>query len=216
MAPRSDARRNQATLVAAGRVVFAEQGTDATLEEIARRAGLGIGTLYRRFATREALVEAIYAEHIDEVAEAAERGVASDDPWEGLVGFLERTLELQAANLPLRDVFLRHPAGTGRIAERRRRIRLLLKRLVARAHEQGTLRPDFTAADLTLALWSFAPVLEATAGIAPDAWRRHLRVLLDGMRAGAATPQRVHALTARQLEAAIETLRNRYRRRRAA
>jgi AcrR family transcriptional regulator len=216
MATRRDVQRNQELLLAAGRDVFSERGTQATLEEIARRAGLGIGTLYRHFPTREALVEAIYEEHIDDVVAAAEEGAAAEDAWEGLVGFLERALELQARNLPLREVFLRHPAGTGHIAAQRRRIRPLLKRLIGRAREQGTLRPDFTQGDFFFTMWSFAPLVEVTARIAPDAWRRHLRIVLDGMRSSAATPQSVRPLSAPQLEAATEALRNSFHRRRAA
>ena len=213
---RRDAQRNREKLVAAGREVFVEQGADASLEEIARRAEVGIGTLYRHFPSREALVEVIFERHIEEVLAAAEQADAADDAWEGLVGFLERVLELQSRNLPLRDVFLRHPVGEGRIAERRKRIGPLLKRLVARAREQGALRADFTPGDLSLAMWSFAPLFEATAEVAPDAWRRHLRILLDGMRPSAATPQVTRPLTERQVESAIDALRNRYQRRRAA
>ena len=216
MPPRRDAQRNRGRLVAAGREVFAEHGDETTLEEIARRAGVGIGTLYRHFPTREALIEVIFQEHIGEVLSAAEQAAASEDAWQGLVGYLERVLALQARNLPLRDVFLRHPVGEGRIAEQRRRIGPLLKTSIARARAQGTLRDDFRLSDLSFASWSFAPLFEATAGIAPNAWRRHLRILLDGMRAEAAVPQRVRPLSARQLEAAIDALRSRYHRRRAA
>jgi AcrR family transcriptional regulator len=213
---RRDAQRNRERLVAAGREVFAEQGADATLEEVARRAEVGIGTLYRHFPTREALVEVIYQEHIGEVLAAAEQAAAAEDAWAGLVGFLERVLELQARNLPLRDIFIRHSVGEGKIAEQRRRIVPLLKPLIARARRQGALRADFTLGDLSLVMWSFAPVFEATAGVAPNAWRRHLRILLDGMRPAAATPQQVRPLAGRQLEAAYEALRGRYHRRRAA
>ena len=215
MPQRRDAARNRALLVAAGREVFAEQGADASLEEIARRAGVGIGTLYRHFPSREALVEVIYEEHIDAVLVAAEQAVAEDDAWSGLVGYLEHVLDLQARNLALRSVFIRHPAGEG-VTKRRKQIVPLLDRLLARGREQGVLRDDLTVADLSLALWSFTPVFEATAGIAPQAWRRHLRILLDGMRPAAATPQEVRPLTARQLTAAIDALRGRYHRRRVA
>jgi AcrR family transcriptional regulator len=213
---RRDAQRNHEKLVAAGREVFAEHGAEATLEEVARRAEVGIGTLYRHFPSREALVEVIFEEHIGQVLAAADEAAASDDAWAGLVSFLERVLELQAGNLPLRDVFLRHPVGEGRIAERRKQIGPLLKKLVARAREHGSLRSDFTVGDLLLAMWSFAPVFEATAGIAPNVWRRHLQLVLDGMRAEAATPRRVRPLGEPQIESAIDALRNRYHRRRAA
>src|SRR5262249_4963186 len=170
---------------------------------------VGIGTLYRHFPTREALVEMIYAEHIEEVLAAAEEALVVEDAWAGLVGFLERTLELQARNLPLRGVFLRH-TQTGSLAERRRRIQPALVQLIERAREQGAVRDDLTLGDLSLALWSFAPIFEATAGVAPQAWRRHLRILLDGMRPAAPTPHDVRPLAGRQLQAAIDALRSRY------
>jgi AcrR family transcriptional regulator len=212
--PRRDAVRNRQKLLDAGREVFAED-PGAPFEEIARRAGVGIGTLYRHFPTRDALVEVIYAEHIDEVLAAAEEAADAENAWDGLVAFLERVLELQARNLPLRDVFLRHGADTA-LAERRRLIQPALVRLVARGREQGVVRDDFTLGDLSLALWSFAPIFEATSGVAPEVWRRHLQILLDGMRPAAATPQRVRPLAGKQLEAAIHALRTRYHGRRAA
>ena len=111
--------------------------------------GVGIGTLYRHFPSRDALVEAIYAEHIGEIVALAEESAAAEDAWAGLTGFLERVLELQARNLPLRAMFLRQAGGSGIVAERRRQILPLLKRLVDRAREQGALRDDFTIADLS-------------------------------------------------------------------
>ena len=212
--PRRDAERNRQKLLDAGREVFAED-PGAPFEEIARRAGVGIGTLYRHFPTRDALVEVIYAEHIDEVLAAAEEAADAENAWDGLVAFLERVLELQARNLPLRGVFLRHGADAA-LAERRRLIQPVLARLVARGREQGVVRDDFTLGDLSLALWSFAPIFEATSGVAPGVWRRHLQILLDGMRPAAATPQRVRPLAGKQLESAIQALRARYHGRRAA
>ena len=102
------------------------------------------------------------------------------------------------------------------MAEQRRQLGPALERLIANAREQGALRDDYAVSDLSFALWSFAPLFEATAGVAPNAWRRHLRILLDGMRAQAATPQRVRPLSRRQLDAALDALRARYHRRRAA
>jgi AcrR family transcriptional regulator len=212
---RRDAARNRAKLTAAGREVFAEHGPDASFEEVARRAGVGIGTLYRHFPSREALAEEIYAEHIEEVVSAAEAAAAEEDAWSGLVFFLEHMLDLQARNLPLRGLFFRLSGGP-RAAERRRLILPLLEQVVERGRAQGVLRDDLAVGDLSLALWSFTPVLEATAGVAPNVWRRHLRILLDGMRPEAATPQEVPPLAGRRLERAIDALRERYHRRRAA
>jgi AcrR family transcriptional regulator len=212
--PRRDAERNRARLIEIGRVTLAELGPDAPLEEIARRAGVGIGTLYRHFPTREALVASIFAEHMEEVLAAAEDAAEADDGWDGLVGFLERVLALQARNLPLRSIFLRVPAEAN--AERRKRIQPALDRAIARAKEQGSLRADFAVGDLVVAMWSFAPIFEATAEVAPNAWRRHLRIVLDGMRPEGATTQDVRPLGGKQLERAIDALRSRYHRRRAA
>jgi len=216
MPRRADAIRNRSLLVAAGGEVFAERGPDASLEEIARRAGVGIGTLYRHFPSREALVDAIYAEHIGAVVEVAEEAVADADAWRGLERFLEHVLELQARNLPLRAAFLRQATTTGLVAERRSRILPLLKRMVERAKEQGALRDDLTVGDLSAAIWSFAPIIEATAEVAPDAWRRHLRIVLDGMRPLGATRQKTRPLTQSQLESATDALRGRYHRKRSA
>jgi AcrR family transcriptional regulator len=212
---RRDAARNRAALVTAGRDVFAEQGPDASLEEIARRADVGIGTLYRHFPTRDALVEVIFEEHFDQVVAAAETAAADEDGWHGIVSFMDTVLDLQSRNLPLRGVFLRLRTSPG-IAERRKMMGPLLDRLVEHAREQGVVRDDFTVGDLSMAMWSFAPIFESTADVAPQAWRRHLQILLDGMRADAATPQTVRPLAPRQIERAMEALRERYHRRRAA
>jgi len=212
---RRDAARNRAKLIAAGRDVFAERGPDASLEEIARRADVGIGTLYRHFPTREALVEVLFEEHFDQIVAAAEAAAADEDAWRGLVGFLDRVLDLQARNFPLRSLFLRLPTTPG-IAERRRMIGPLLERLAEHAREQGAVRDDLTLGDVSMAMWSFAPIFEATGDIAPQAWRRHLQILLDGMRPAAATPQTVRPLSRRQLERAMDALRERYHRRRLA
>ncbi len=204
---RSDARRNHELLVVAAREVFAERGLEASLEEIARRAGLGIGTLYRHFATREALVEAIFEGRIDELVALGEAAEAEPDAWLAVVLVLERTLELQAGDRVLKDVLMRYPPGEGRLASAREELRAVFERTLVRAQEQGTLRADFALPDLALALWSFGPLIDATAEVAPNAWRRHLHWLLDGLRAAAATPQSEAALSDEQLLAAMQALK---------
>ncbi len=204
---RRDARRNHELLVATAREIFAERGVEAPLDEIARRAGLGIGTLYRHFPTREALVEAIFAERVDEFRTVGEAALAEPDAWTGLVGFLEATLELQSGDRLLKEIFLRHPPREGRLTETRLEFSRLFEQVLARAHEQGVLRPDFTVPDLALVLWSFAPVIDATATIEPNAWRRHLHWLLDGLRTRSATPQTQPPLDDKQLSEAMRCLR---------
>lgn len=204
---RRHAQRNHELLVAAAREVFAEQGVDASLEQVARRAGVGIGTLYRHFTTREALVEAIFERRVGELLVVAEAAAAEADGWSALTYLLERTLDLQAGDRVFKALLMRYPPGEGRLSSARDELRRLFEQVLARARGQGTLRSDFTVADLALLFWSFAPLIEATAEVAPQAWRRHLRVLLDGLRADAATPHVEPALTDEELLAATRALR---------
>jgi AcrR family transcriptional regulator len=204
---RRHARRNHELLVAAAQDVFSERGVEASLEEIARRAGVGIGTLYRHFATREALVEAIFERRIGEIVAVSEAAAAEPDAWLAFVRFLERTIELQAGDRVLKDVLMRYPPVAGRLASAREQMRQTLEHVIERAHTDGGLREDFTFADLVLLHWSFTPLIDATAEVAPNAWRRHLHVLLDGLRVQSATPQREPPLTDEQLHAAMQALR---------
>lgn len=213
---RSHARRNHGLLVAAAREVFAERGAEASLEEIARRAGVGVGTLYRHFATREALVEAVYERRIGELVAVAEAALAEDDGWLALVGLIERILEAQAGDRLLKDVILRSAPGAGRVEAAREEMRSLFERVLGRARAEGALREDFAFPDLALLLWSFSPLIDATADVAPSAWRRHLHWLLDGLRATAATPQVEPPLSGRQLQEASQALRSRRLGRRSA
>src|ERR1700761_5235070 len=99
---RADARRNYDKLVSAAREVFAEQGSDATLEEISRRAGVGIGTLYRHFPAREALIEAAYVDGVEEICAAVDKH-AGEEPWEALTGWLLEVVGFAATKRVLAD-----------------------------------------------------------------------------------------------------------------
>ena len=212
---RRHAKRNHELLVEAAREVFAEQGVEASLEEIARRAGVGIGTLYRHFTTREALVEAIVERRMAELVGVAEASAREPDGWAALVQLLERMLELQADDRLLKDVLMRYSHGAGRLTSARAELRRLFEQVLERARAQGTLRDDFTLSDLALLFWSFTPVLDATADVAPQAWRRHLHWLLDGLRPEAATAPSEPPLSDEQLGTAMEALREQRLRRRS-
>ena len=206
---RRHARRNHELLVAAAREVFAERGVEASLEEIARRAGVGVGTLYRHFATRDALVEAVFERRIGDFVAIAQAALDEPDGWRALVGFLEHTLALQADDRMLKEALLHSPPGTGRVESAREELRRQFEQVLARAREQGHLRDGFAFADLAMLLWSFAPLMDATAEVAPNAWRRHLHWLLDGLRAESATPQVEPPLSDEQLRASMQALRRR-------
>jgi AcrR family transcriptional regulator len=196
---RKDAQRNRAALLDAARTAFAQEGLDAALEGIARRAGLAIGTLYRHFPTRMDLVAAIVAEKKRAWIKAAETAVALEPAWDGLTFFLERVCELQAGDRAFNDIAsMRFPYARG-IETARKRAYDLGRRIVERAQAEGSLRPDVTAEDLTFIFWAHARISEATHAIDPDAWRRYLALTLDGLRATAAHPLPAPPLRPRQV-----------------
>lgn len=196
---RKDSRRNRAALLAAARTAFAEEGLNAALEGIARRAGVAIGTLYRHFPTRMDLVAAVIAEKKRAWIKAAEAAAVMEPAWDGLVFFLERVCELQAGDLGFNDISsMRFPNAPG-VEAARKRAYDLGRRIVERAQAEGSLRPDITAEDLAFVDWAHSRVSEATHAIDPNAWRRYLALTLDGLRASAAHPLPVPPLRPRQM-----------------
>jgi AcrR family transcriptional regulator len=196
---RSDARRNREQLVASAHELFAASGLDVSVEEITRHAGVGMGTLYRHFATKEDLIDAVLEDAFAGLLDAAKEAVEAEDAWAGLTSFLERALAEHVGNRGLKDIIAMRAHGRERTEALRARIRPLLRRLIERAQEQGSLRADFTPEDLPLVFWSADRVIDATAGVSPDFWRRYLALLLDGLRAAAATPLPHPPLTRAQL-----------------
>ena len=200
---RRDARENRERILAAARAAFAADGVDVSVEEIARRAGVGMGTLYRRFPTKQDLVQAVIEESLDAFVIAAEEALAQSDPWMGFAGFVERVLELHVENRALREVLAGTEHGHARDAVRRR-VRPLVRRLIERAHADGSLRRDFTPEDMPLVFMTGGRVLEAARGVAPDLWRRYLGLLLDGLRAEGATPLPRGPLTRAQMNRLLD------------
>jgi AcrR family transcriptional regulator len=201
---RSDARRNRERLVASARELFAREGIDVPVEEITHHAGVGMGTLYRHFPAKEDLVDAVLEDAFEGIVAAAKEAEAAEDAWEGLVGFLDRALAQHAANRGLKDMLADRPGGRKRLEAMRSRVDPILRRLVAQAQEEGTLRPDFAFEDLPVVFWTAFRVIERTASVAPDFWRRYLGLLLDGLRPGAASPLPVPPLTRTQLARTAE------------
>ena len=184
---RRDAELNRSRIIAAAHEVFRERGMSATLDDIARHAGVGVGTAYRRFANKEELVDALFEDMIDRVEALAAEAAADPDAWHGLTTSLEQVCELQAFDRGLREVMLGTGKGPQRQALVARRIKPAVDRLVARAKEQGTLRLDAEPWDIPMIQLMVSAVTDHTGH--PDAWRRYLLLILDGLRArpGAAT-----------------------------
>jgi AcrR family transcriptional regulator len=199
---RSDARRNHEQIVAAARSLFARLGVEASVDEITRAAGVGMGTLYRHFPTKEDLVDAVLEDAFDEYLGLARSALEEPDAWLGLSSYLERALAMHAANRGLKDVVETRTHGRERAAAVRRQLRLMLVELVERAHAQGTLRADFSVDDLPVLLWGGDGVIECGVTATPEIWRRYLGFVLDGLRADAATPLQHPPLTRAQLNRA--------------
>jgi AcrR family transcriptional regulator len=195
---RRDAQRNRDRIVEAAREAFAAGGIEVPVEEIARRAGVGMGTLYRRFPDKADLVDAVFEEAIEAFVQAAEEALECEDAWEGFRTYLERALSYHVENRGLKDVFAAHAHGRPRVEAVRERMAPLVGRLIERAQANGSLRRDFAPQDMPLIFWTTARIIDAAGDVAPDLWRRYLGLLLDGLRADAATPLPALPLTREQ------------------
>lgn len=187
---RADAERNRGRLLDAARAVFTEQGVDAPLELVAKRAGLGIATLYRNFPQRDDLIDAMVTDAIPAFEAIVAAALAHPDPWLGLVEFLENTCRHCAADRATHAVWRIRPA-TQRPVSGQARLLELAGQVLQRARDAGVVRADATDLDLACACLSVIHVMEVTAELDPPPWRRHLDLLLDGLRAnpvGRATP----------------------------
>jgi AcrR family transcriptional regulator len=184
---RADAARNRAAIVEAARAVFAEQGLDAPLDAIARRAGTGNATLYRRFPTRGDLIAAVFADRMSEHVAAVEAGLADDDPWRGFASYVRAVGAMQTRDRGIADLVTMDVSMAPEIEQLRSRAFNGLVRLVERARAAGVLRADFTDQDVVLLLMANAGLVERAHGIAVEASARLIQVLLDGFRAEASS-----------------------------
>jgi AcrR family transcriptional regulator len=185
---RVDARRNRARLVAAARQVFAENGLDASLNEVARRAGVGVATLFRRFPTREDLIGAAFAHPMAEYAALVETALADPDPWHGFCDYMRAVCAMQAGDRGFTEVLTQSfPTAKELEAQRDDAFHRFLE-LIQRAKQAGGLREDFVAEDLPMLLMANAGVVTATAGAAPETSPRFVAYLLQAFAARAAEP----------------------------
>ncbi|OKI08095.1 TetR family transcriptional regulator [Streptomyces sp. CB02923] len=184
---RADAQRNAEKLRAAAAELFQERGLDVPLKEIARRAGVSHGTLYNLFGSREALIDEVVTDLASgRLGKVAEHALSFEDAWDGFAFYVEKVCELQSTDPAVADVVSgRYPRAEQLMAVCDRTLDATT-RIVERACRAGTLRPDFTAEDLLLVFGTHALLARATTDAAPDAWRRHVAFLLDGLRAEAA------------------------------
>ena len=185
---RKDAERNRQRILRAAAEVFTTRGVEATLDDIADHAGVGVGTVYRRFADKEALIEALFEERLDTMVGLAEEGCGNPDPWGGLVFFLEQAGGLLAGDRGLRQILMFANYGRDRVGEARARLLPVVTELLTRAQADGSVRADLRPTDIPLIEFMLAMLAEYAHPVRPDVWRRYLAIILDGLRPGRATP----------------------------
>ena len=210
---RRDAERNRQRILEAATEVFNERGLDVSLDEIARHAGVGVGTVYRRFRTKEELVEALFMSRLSTVAAIAEQALEAPDPWAGLVSFMERMTETMADDLGLRQILMFATYGRNLVAIAREHNAPLVERLVERAQAAGQLRSDLRQTDIIFTVFMLTEATELAQAASPGIWRRYLTLILDGMRPAreGVTPLPVAALLPDELEKSMRQVSPRRR-----
>jgi AcrR family transcriptional regulator len=176
---RRDAARNRVKILSAARAVFAEQGTDVCVEVVAHRAQVGVGTLYRRFPTKEVLIEAVVDEVLQDVLAAAEAALENESAADGFAEYLRAVGQLQFEHVGCLTRLWNHPGEEQRI-----RIESASRALLARAQSAGAVRADLVYEDVIVLFWSLRGVIEATASVSTEVWQRHLEMLWCSLTPG--------------------------------
>ncbi|GAB3076094.1 TetR/AcrR family transcriptional regulator [Pedococcus soli] len=198
-ARRRDAQESHDRLIAAARREFAERGVDASLEQIARDAGVAIGTLYRHFPTRLDLLMAALEPRLREFLDGATAALEIDDPWDGFAYYLENLFRVQAGDRGFNDFLSRRFPGNAETERIHDEMCQHIEDVLSRAQDAGEARPDITQADIVNLIWSNGRMIDATRTTAPQAWRRHLHLMLDAYRADRAHPLPEPPMTDAQL-----------------
>ena len=204
---RRDAERNRQRILRAAGEVFTERGLAATLDDVARRAGVGVGTVYRRFPDKESLVDALFTERIDAVRALAEQKLADPDPWRALAEFMAGAEAVLADDRGLRQILMFGTYGRDRIGHARAKMQPVVTALVERAQEAGVVRADLAPTDIPLILFMLSTPAEYAQHVRPGIWRRYLALILDGMRPhrAGATPLPEPALAFDEMEQAMRS-----------
>lgn len=175
-------------MLEAGYEAFAEYGLRAQMDDVARRAGVGLGTVYRHFPTKDSLVAALIAGRYEELADEARQALDDPDPWEGFRRVMWRVAEMQATDRSFAQVVVSQVDQTEAATDAKRRFHEVVARLVARAQQVGELRRDVTAADLPVIFCGLAGVAATPEGDAgPPPWHRYVSIILDGLYTGEAS-----------------------------
>jgi AcrR family transcriptional regulator len=182
---RADARRNREAVIAAAKKLFADEGLDAQIPDVAKAAKVGVGTVYRHFPTKEDLIAALAAERFERLADKAREEVEADDPWEGLCDFIRFSAQIQADDRGLCEVMGSRPEVMGASAEA---VGLdeLCDQLVKRAQRSGGVRKDIEWEDSPMIACALGGITKAH-GTGVGRWPRLVEIVIDGLRAPASS-----------------------------
>lgn len=201
---RRDAQLNRQRVIDAARSLFAKKGLEPSLNDVAHHAGVGVGTVYRRFPSKELLLEAIFEDGLNQLTALAEVALQHDDSWQGFVWFVERMCEITATDRGLREMAFSKAYGGTRVNAAQDCLAPVVTRLVERAQADGALRPEISSTDMPVIGLLAGTVSEFADHVDPDLWRRYVALLIDGMRDRAhQCPLRVEALCQNSLELAM-------------
>jgi AcrR family transcriptional regulator len=178
---RADAARNRRRVLSAAAQVFGERGLAGSIDEIARAAGVGVGTVYRRFPSTAALVDAVFEDKVENMVIFAGEAAAFDDPWQGFVYFIRRSLDWQVQNRGLRAVRLRRQLPGAGAARTRDTVAPILTAIIERAQVTGKLRPDVVVGDVLMLVTMLVAVFDYVDLHDPELGPRYLALMLDGL-----------------------------------
>ena len=184
---RADARRNRERILVSAREVFATHGHEAQVDEIARHAEVGVGTVYRHFPTKEALLEALIADSFERIGDAAVASLENPDPWDAFVSVLWTGAEVLAANRGLTEALTAQPTFDELPAVHTVRLHEAMREVIRRGQEAGAIRADLVVDDIPMLMCGVGAATRKPHSSGDAAWRRHLSIMLDGLRATAAT-----------------------------
>jgi AcrR family transcriptional regulator len=173
---RRDAEENRRRVLEAAAELFATHGLDTSVEEIAHAAGVGMGTLYRRFPTKEALIEQLVHDLLEQILAAGRRALETTDGT-GLETFLRDSASLYATHRGCVSRLWTQPLPTAFFVEFDRTV----AELVRSAQAAGRIRPDAAPTDIIVLFWAIRGIIESTGGAAPHAWQRHVDIVLAGL-----------------------------------
>lgn len=201
---RADAARNQQRIIAAARELFADRGLEVTLDDVAERAGVGVGTVYRRFANKQELISEVFDHMVREMGNAVEIALAHPDAWQGLADLFDYACRNMAGNRGFGEVMLEMHDSMERFDCLKDLVRPGMQAVIQRAKDAGAIQPEIESGDF----FAMVNMVDAVAGFArpvnPEVWQRYMTLVLNGIRSDSRPrlPLTIPPLTEEEVDAA--------------